>query len=777
MNHSQAAALDAAELLVRLQAVQYALQRGQGDRAWSGLLHTARALYEQAARQPLELGRRDLLLGDRFRDLARQLSVTGVEGAHEVDRHRQEFAERASPATESRVRPAGQPEAPPPLTLDDVVGQEAVKALFRARYLYPRLAPVVAARFRQGGGGGVLLYGLPGNGKTHLVRCLAGALGAETFVIQPSSILSKWMGEAEQKLAEVFSAARRSACALVFIDEIDAFAADREQGGDNAAMGRLLTQLLTELDGFATAEGRVCFIGATNRPWAVDAALMRAGRFDALALVDLPDAAARRLLLSRALQGLPCAAALNLDEPVANLEGYSAKEVSLVAALAAQRAFVEEIESGRGRLIETAHLLAAIGRVHRSATPESLARLRAFAASRGLRPEEQVGPEGCSTQHAPQQPVPTEAPGVGRADGPVRASRDRLGAVRPAAVLPFRFVQARDLTAELRMQPFVSYALQHVGIHPVQQLVIENCGQEASQNLVVELALVPEEFGAAWTANVAELPSMGRWQAENVSLPLRLDRLRAVREREIAHIQLVVRDKEQVLFARTQEIPVLAYNEWIFHEDLLELTAAFVQPNAPELGAVIDLAAVRLRALSGSTSFSGYQSGRRDHVMQMLAALHAALLHDCQLSYINPPPSFERTGQKIRLAADTLAQRRGTCLDLSVLQAAVWEHVGLHPVIVLVPGHALLGCWMVERADVHATAAVTRYDQPLAREWQQAVRDERLVFVNSVEAATGEGLQTALANGRNIVEQAVAQGQPVHVVDIAAARSLVRPLP
>lgn len=378
-------ALGTGELLQRLQAVQYSLRRGDEESAWRSLLRTAQALYEQAARSPIGQCHHALMLGDRFRDLARQLSAHAAHTPSAGNPPATAPAHQA-PQGNPNALAAGPttPEPPPPLTLDDVVGQTSAKAQLRARYVYPQLAPELAARFGQHGGGGVLLLGLPGNGKTHLVRCLAGTLQAPTFVVAPSAILSKWLGEAERKLAEVFAAARRTPGALIFMDEIDAFAADRDRGNENAAMARLLAQLLVELDGFADPAGRLRFIGATNRPWAVDPALLRAGRFDALVLVDLPEAGARRTLLSRALATLPCAASPCLDEVVSQLEGYSAREVCLVAALAAQQAFVEEIESHTPCFIDTPHLLTAIERVHRSATPEAIARLRAFETARGL---------------------------------------------------------------------------------------------------------------------------------------------------------------------------------------------------------------------------------------------------------------------------------------------------------------------------------------------------------------------------------------------------------
>lgn len=758
MNDHKSALLNTRELRLRLNAVQYAVQRGYSEQARNDLLRTAGLLYRQAA-AAMSAGSaaRDLMRGDRCHALARQLLPQALQKDQVMPaRPVSIFDDKAS------TLPSSQP--PPDLDLSDVVGMESIKAQFRARYVYPIQKPALAKRFGLAGGGGILLYGLPGTGKTHLVRCLAGELQLPTYTLSPATLLSKWVGQTEQKLAQVFAAARSHPDgALVFIDEVDGLASDRDQGEGNGLMQRLLSQLLTELDGFANDASRVRFIGATNRPWAVDPALLRAGRFDVLELVDLPDESTRRALLEHALRPLPCAPGLDLAKVAGRLENYSAKEVTAVAAVAAQQAFVDEIERDGPQSISSEHLLAAADRVHRMATPEQIERLKAFAESHGLGHQLRVRA--------------AEISNLPLSNRRFRRRHRSVPDVPPVA--PFEFVHARDLDVTVEAAPFISYALCQSGISPVQRLVIRNQGKEPSQNLIVEVRLVPEEFGSAWVGNIAELPAGGQWQTDNVSLPLRLERLRAMQERETLQLQYIIRDKDEILHANTQDIRVLAYNEWVYHPDVLDVTAAFVQSNSPSLGLVMKPATKRLKQSAGSTSFCGYQRQDPAYVKQMLEAIHDALEKDLGITYINPPPSFEMTGQKIRLVADTLEQGRGTCLDLAVLQAALWEHIGLHPVIILVPGHALLGCWLIERKweVLRDTASVLRLDQAEGRNVLEALSRGEVLLINSTEIANGMDFETACRHGQHYVDQGLVQEGHVYWIDIAAARRDVAPLP
>lgn len=142
---------------------------------------------------------------------------------------------------------------------------------------------------------GLLLYGEPGTGKTMLARALATESGARFIHVRATDVVSKWYGEAERNLQSSFDWARRERPSVLFFDEIDAIAPHRE--GSHEATHRLVTTFLENLDGLRTAEG-VIVVAATNRPEQVDRALTRAGRFDRLVEVPMPDAAARRAIFA-----------------------------------------------------------------------------------------------------------------------------------------------------------------------------------------------------------------------------------------------------------------------------------------------------------------------------------------------------------------------------------------------------------------------------------------------------------------------------------------------
>lgn len=723
------------------------------------LIDAAEGLYREARTMQDSLRVRQTDLADRFFQQSRQLDQV-IAHLGDGHAHQNQNVPRQTPPTvaalanmplptrqaqEARMHHASR-------SLDDLVGAPALRQLLRSRFVYPLRDPLRARRYGQRVGGGMLLFGPPGTGKTLMVRALASELNLPVFSISPAQILSKWLGDSERQLADIFDKARQHPASLIFVDEIDALAPSRESSDSNSAMQRLLAQLLTELDGFGEKPGQLLFLAATNRPWDVDAALLRTGRFDALAYVGLPDTETRTVLLREHLAALPIASNIDFAAAAHRLAGYSAAETVAVAKAAACRAFADSAENNRDRPINTQDLDAAIRQIHRATTPGMLLQFRQFAEAHGL-PSPEDGSESDDAAH----PLP---------DSPVQDG-----------VAPFCQVSARELKADIELQPFVSYALQHAGINPVRKLTIANNGKEESQNLLVEIALIPDNFGEAWTENIAELAAGSHWTSTNISLPLRLERLRQVQEKETAHVRVTIRDKDEVLFASTRELPVLAYNEWLFLTDFLELASAFVQSNVPSLNEVMLAATSHLEQATGQRSFSGYQSNDPRYVLQMLQAIHNALRLDIRLSYINPPPSFELTGQKIRLVAETLSQKRGTCLDLAILQAAIWEHVGLCPCLILVPGHAFIACWM-RQPDIQGKSVVSLGDSNAdARRLQTALANGELQLFNSVEVALDQSLAAAQEHGQSIVGEVLSSGKAVHVIDIAACRRSVTPLP
>ena len=183
---------------------------------------------------------------------------------------------------------------------------------------------------------GLLLYGPPGCGKTHLAGALAGELDHSFVEVSPADITSKWMGEPASNVADMFEIARANAPCVLFIDEIDGIAGSR-RGSMNTSEQQLVNQLLTELEG--AAESDVVTVGATNFVEDVDEALRRSGRFDERVEVPPPDAHARREILRIHLRDRPVADDIDWDAIVDPTAGYAASDLELLAEDAARHAF------------------------------------------------------------------------------------------------------------------------------------------------------------------------------------------------------------------------------------------------------------------------------------------------------------------------------------------------------------------------------------------------------------------------------------------------------
>jgi transitional endoplasmic reticulum ATPase len=225
----------------------------------------------------------------------------------------------------------------PGVRWDAVGGLEAVKEELREAIEWPLEH---AALFQHAGAKppkGLLLYGPPGTGKTLLARAAATESQANFIAVKGPALMSKWVGESEKGVREVFKKAKQAAPCIVFFDEVDAMAPRRGAGGDSHVAERVISQILTELDGIEELRG-VVVLGATNRVDLVDPALLRPGRFDALIEVPIPDAAARREIFAIHLRGKPLARDVDVGRLVAETEGCSGAEVEAICRKAAMLA-------------------------------------------------------------------------------------------------------------------------------------------------------------------------------------------------------------------------------------------------------------------------------------------------------------------------------------------------------------------------------------------------------------------------------------------------------
>ncbi|MET8527280.1 AAA family ATPase [Micromonospora sp. NPDC005172] len=264
------------------------------------------------------------------------------------------------------------------VTLDDVGGLDEVKQTLTESVLWPLTYPDTFARLGVQPPRGVLLYGPPGCGKTYLVTALAGSGRANVLSVKGAELLSKWVGESERAVRELFRRAREAAPTLIFLDEVDALAPVRGQATDGGTTDRVVAALLTELDG-VEALRNVVVVGATNRPDLVDPALLRPGRLGRLVYVPPPDGPARAQILRAASKHVPLAPDVDLAALGEELTGFSAADCAAVvreAALAAMR------ESLAAATVTAAHVATARERVRPSLDPDQVAWLAAYATRR-----------------------------------------------------------------------------------------------------------------------------------------------------------------------------------------------------------------------------------------------------------------------------------------------------------------------------------------------------------------------------------------------------------
>jgi transitional endoplasmic reticulum ATPase len=188
------------------------------------------------------------------------------------------------------------------------------------------------------------LYGPPGTGKTLIAKAIATTSEANFISIKGPELLSKWVGESEKGVREVFRKARQAAPCVVFFDELDSVAPRRSGGdtGDSRVGERVVSQLLTEMDGLEDLKG-VVVIGATNRPDIVDEALVRPGRFDRMLEVPLPDNNARKEILKIHTTKKPLDSTVSLDKLVELTQGYSGADISALVNAAAMSAIREHL--------------------------------------------------------------------------------------------------------------------------------------------------------------------------------------------------------------------------------------------------------------------------------------------------------------------------------------------------------------------------------------------------------------------------------------------------
>lgn len=266
-------------------------------------------------------------------------------------RIRQSIDDASEPTEPTRVER-------PVIKFEDVGGMTKVKEEIQVKIIYPSTHAEMYAAYGKKVGGGILMYGPPGCGKTHLARATAGEVDSRFMSIGINDVLDMWMGNSERNLHSLFEEARRNRPCVLFFDEVDALGASRSDMRQSAGR-HLVNQFLAELDGAEADNEGLLVLGATNAPWHVDAAFRRPGRFDQVIFVPPPDAEARAEILELSLAGKP-AQEINYAQVAKKSEDFSGADLKAVVDRAIEAKLQEAIKSGRPTPLTTKDLLASL---------------------------------------------------------------------------------------------------------------------------------------------------------------------------------------------------------------------------------------------------------------------------------------------------------------------------------------------------------------------------------------------------------------------------------
>ncbi len=263
----------------------------------------------------------------------------------------------------------------PEIKFDDVVGLEEVKKSILLRMINPIKYPEKYKIYKKKIGGGVLLYGPPGTGKTMIAKAIANEVGAKFYVIKGSDIISKFVGESEKNISLLFTEASKQKRAIIFIDEMDSLLLRRGQDTHN---DKRVNEFLQQMDGFASKKEGLLLLGATNRPWDIDSAALRSGRFSEKIYVPLPDNKARKFMLEKFLKGLPLDKDVSVTQLVNLTELYSGADIEELCDRAKEEPLLKAIKENKIVNISQNHLLKALSLVKPFVDKQELTKFEEF---------------------------------------------------------------------------------------------------------------------------------------------------------------------------------------------------------------------------------------------------------------------------------------------------------------------------------------------------------------------------------------------------------------
>lgn len=326
------------------------------------------------------------------------------------------------------------------------------------------------------------------------------------------------------------------------------------------------------------------------------------------------------------------------------------------------------------------------------------------------------------------------------------------------------------LELSIESDEVVNYAIQQQGIPIIDDICIKNTTDQDMEDLMLSIdsdtGLIDEfELGIQSVRAGEEL------HVKNLKIKINGDYLASLTERITCSIRFRISINSEDVISSQKEIVALAFDQWPGLKYTPEILTAFSMPNHPVVTSLIQLAAQYLQKWTKDPSLAGYQYDDPNRVKQMAAAAYAAIQQK-NITYANPPASFEEFGQRIRLADAVLEQHLGTCMDMTLLYCACLEAMGLNPIMVLIHGHIFAGVWLVEDS-----FSDTIMDDPsqLQKRMSNGIHEIMVVECTAMNAGKNYDFDEAC----KLAEANVADYDKFNfVIDVTRARSMgIRPLP
>lgn len=329
--------------------------------------------------------------------------------------------------------------------------------------------------------------------------------------------------------------------------------------------------------------------------------------------------------------------------------------------------------------------------------------------------------------------------------------------------------EQNKLRIDFSYLPVVNFAMQQNRISIIQDLSLENVTDATLSNLKIVLTADPE-FMTVIPILVETVKAKEKIRIEIPKLDLSANYFAQLTERFSGNLSLKIYSKDELLFEEKYPINILAYDQWGGIAILPEVLSAFVTPNHPATLPIIKRAAAILEQWTGNPSLDEYQSRNPDRVQKQMAAIYTAIAEQ-EIIYSTVPASFEEYGQRIRLVDSVMTQKLGTCLDMTLLYASCLEAIGIHPLIIVVNGHAFAGGWLVPET---FPDSITDDVSLISKRIAEGINDITLVETTCMNMGQNTNFDQAVkaANKR------ISQPDFILAIDIKRARfSGINPIP